>query len=67
MKKLIILLLIVFCYVFLKSNTIEQRQWREEVSGVEYLRNSYRINWHNFTDYLQNTYKTAKEKILRPR
>ena len=67
MKKLLILLVIIFFYVFLKSNTLEQKQWREEQNGVEYLRNSFHLNWNNFTDYLQDIYRTAKSKVVKPR
>jgi hypothetical protein len=67
MKKLLILLVILFIYVFLKSNTIEQEQWKEQKDGVEYLRNSYQLNWNNFSSYLQRAYKSAKGLIPKPR
>ena len=66
MKKLIILLLILFFYVFIKSGTLEQKQWREERDGIEYLRNSYSLRWGNFSGYLQKAYQTAVNKI-KPR
>lgn len=67
MKKLLILLVILFFYVFLKSNTLEQKQWKEEQNGVEYLRTSFHLNWNNFTDYLQDIYRTARNKVIKPR
>ncbi|MDP3143683.1 MAG: hypothetical protein Q8N14_07135 [Candidatus Omnitrophota bacterium] len=67
MKKIIILLFIIFFYVFLKSNTIEQKHWREENNGAEYLRTSYKLNWDNFTDYLQELYQKSRAKILKSR
>jgi len=67
MKKFIILLLILFFYVFMKSNTFEQKHWRETTESGEYLRTSYKLNWDNFTGYLQDMYKTARYKILKSR
>jgi hypothetical protein len=63
MKKLIILLLILSFYVFMKSNTLEQKQWKEENNGVETLRTSYNLNWNNFTGYLQQTYRNTIGKL----
>ena len=67
MKKLLILLAVLFFYVFLKSDTIEQKQWREERKGMEYMRTSFNLNWNNFAEYLKDAYKTGREKILKSR
>ncbi|MFZ5800513.1 MAG: hypothetical protein ACOY3D_03935 [Candidatus Omnitrophota bacterium] len=67
LKKIIILLIILFFYVFMKSDTLEQKQFKEEREGVEYLRTTYRLNWNNFGDYLQDTYDTAIKKLQKLR
>lgn len=66
-KKILILLAILFFYVFMKSDTLEQKQWKEARDGVEYLRNSYRLNWNNFGDYLQDTYEATIKKLHKLR
>lgn len=66
-KKILILLAILFFYVFMKSDTLEQKQWKEERNGAEYLRNSYRLNWDNFGDYLKDSYGAAVRKLRKLR
>jgi hypothetical protein len=63
MKKIIILLIILFFFVFFKSNTLEQKQWKEERNGLEYLRTSFNLNWNNFSTYLQQTCQTVADKL----
>jgi hypothetical protein len=59
MKKLLLIIMIIYFigFVFFKSNTIESRQWKERIEGIEYDRTSYSLNWENLPKYLKNLYK----------
>lgn len=56
MRKFLLFIIIIYAIVFIliKSNVIETRQWKENIAGAEYLRNSYNFNLDNLIEFLKN-------------
>lgn len=72
MRKFLLIFLVLYFigFIFFKSNTIETRQWKENIAGIEYDKTSYSLNWGNFIKFsrelFDNAYFSVKKVFNRP-
>lgn len=70
MRKFLLIFMILYFigFIFFKSNTIETKEWKENIAGIDYSRTSYSLNWGNFVKFTQALYNNAifKPKKLLP-
>ncbi len=65
MRKFLFIILIFYFigFIFFKSNTIETKQWKEDIGGVGYDRTSYSLNWGNFIKFSKDLFNGTIFKL----
>jgi len=63
MKKIILLIIVLslFMFIFIKSNTWQIRSIKESKAGVEYKRTKHSLHWDRFFNYI----KRLPKKIIK--